>query len=135
MSTHSISASGLSAASLRLQVSARNVANIADTGPLPNANASSTAASASAYAPLRVDQVAVAGGGTAATVTAALPSYVTRYDSGAPSADKNGQVAAPNVDLANEIAQQITAASAFAANAKAIQAGSSAIRTLFDIKV
>jgi len=132
MSALSISASGLAAAGLRLQVSASNVANVSDTGRLPNANASSTAGFPSAS---RVDQVAVSGGGTTATVTPASPSFVTRFDPGAPAADKNGLVAAPNVDLANEIVQQITASQAFAANAKAIQAGSNTIRSLLDIKI
>jgi flagellar basal-body rod protein FlgC len=132
MSALSISASGLAAASLRLQASASNVS---DTAPLPNANASSTAGFPSAYVPSRVDQVAVAGGGTAATIARASPSYVTRYDPGAPSADKNGLVAAPNLDLANEAVQQIAASYAFAADAKAIQAGSNTIRALLDIKI
>jgi flagellar basal-body rod protein FlgC len=132
MSSLSISASGLAAANLRLQVSASNVANISDIRRLPDANASSTAAFPSAS---RIDQVAVAGGGTAATITATSPSYVTQYDPIAPAADKNGLVAAPNVDLANEAVQQITAGFASAANAKAIQAGSSTIHSLLDIKI
>ena len=135
MSSLSIATSGLAAASLRLQVSASNVANSSDTGPLPDANASSTAGFPPAYVPLRVNQVAGAGGGTAATVTTVSPSYVPQYDPGAPYAHKNGQVAAPNVDLANEIVQQITASYAFAANAKAIQAGSNTISALLDIKI
>jgi flagellar basal body rod protein FlgC len=129
MSSLSISASGSTAASLR--VPASNVANISDAGRLPNADASSTAAFPSAA---RVDQVAVTGGATAET-TAASPSYVTRYDPTAPSADKNGPAAAPNVDLASAAAQQIAASYASAANAKAIQAGSSTIRGILDIKV
>ncbi len=84
---------------------------------------------------MRVDQVAVAGGGTAATITPASPSHVTRYGPGAPSADRNGLVAAPNLDLANEAVQQIAASYAFAANAKAIQAGSNTIRSLLDITI
>jgi flagellar basal body rod protein FlgC len=129
MSSLSISASGSTAASLR--VPAGNAANISDTGRLPNADASSTAGFPSAA---RVDQVAVTGGATAAT-TAASPSYVTRYDPTGPSADKNGPTAAPNVDLASAAAQQIAASNASAANAKAIQAGSSTIRGILDIKV
>jgi flagellar basal-body rod protein FlgC len=135
MSGLSISASGLAAAGLRPQVSAGNVANISSTGPLPNANASGKPGSSPAYVPLRVDQVAVAGGGTAATSAAASPSHVTRQEPGAPAADKNGLAAAPNVDLANERSQQLAASNASAANAKAIQAGSSTISPLLDIKI
>jgi flagellar basal body rod protein FlgC len=130
MSSLSISASGLTAASLR--VPASNVGIIPGTGRLPNADASSTAGFPSAS---RVDQVAVTGGGTAETITPASPSYVTRYDPTAPSADKNGPAAAPNADLASAAAQQIAASNASAANAKAIQAGSSTIRGILDIKI
>ena len=132
MSIFSIASSGLAAASLRLQVSANNVANMSDTGALPDANASSTAP---AYVPLRVNQTASAGGGTVASVATVSPGYVPQYDPAAPYADSNGQVAAPNVDLANEIVQQINASIAFAANAKALQAGSSMIRGILDMKI
>jgi flagellar basal-body rod protein FlgC len=132
MSTHSISAFRLATAGLRPQVSAGNVTNISDIGPLPDANASSTAPSPSASS---VDRVAVTGGGTAASITPVSPSYVSRYDSTAPAADKNGPAAAPNVDLASVAVQQIAASNASAADAKAIQAGSSAIRGILDIKI
>ncbi|HEY6259191.1 MAG TPA: flagellar basal body rod C-terminal domain-containing protein, partial [Xanthobacteraceae bacterium] len=62
------------------------------------------------------------------------PSYVTQYDPTAPFADKNGQVAAPNVDLANEVVQQIIARYEFAANAKVLQVGSEMMKSLLDIK-
>ena len=132
MSALSIAASGLAAASLRLEVSASNVANALDSGPLPDAP--NAANFPPAYVPLRVDQTAVAGGGTAATVTPVSPSFVPSFDPGAPFADKNGLVAAPNVDLANELVQQIIARYAFAANARVIQVESEMMKTLLDIK-
>jgi flagellar basal-body rod protein FlgC len=131
MNVLSIAASGLAAASLRLQVSASNVANAFDTGPLPDA-ANATGAPP-AYVPQQVDQIDI-GGGTAATVSAVSPSYVPRYDPTAPYADGNGLVAAPNVDLANEAVQQIIARYEFAANAKVLQAGSQMLQSLLDIK-
>jgi flagellar basal-body rod protein FlgC len=128
----SIASSGLAAASLRLQVSANNVANALSTGPLPDApNAGNFPP---AYAPERVDQVAATGGGTSATVGTVTPSFVPQYDPTAPFANANGQVAAPNVDLANEAVQQIVARYAFAANAKVIQTASEMMKTLLDIK-
>jgi flagellar basal-body rod protein FlgC len=132
MSNLAISASRLATASLRPQLSAANFANISDTGRLPNADASNTAAAPSAA---RVDRVAVTGGGTAANIAPASPSYVSRYDPTAPAADKNGPAAPPNVDLAGAAVQQVAASNALAADAKAIQAGSSAIRGILDIKV
>ena len=126
-----IAKSGMQAASLRLDVSASNVANMSSDGPLPDA--ANAAAYPPAYAPQRVDQVEVAGG-TAARVTNVSPSYVPAYDPGAPYADKNGMVAAPNVDLTNEVVQQITAAYEFAANARVLQTASQMMKTLLDIK-
>ena len=133
MSALSISASGLAAASLRLQVSANNVANISSTGPLPGAP--NAGGFPPAYVPQRLNQVDVAGGGTVATVGTVSPSFVSQFDPSAPFADKNGLVAAPNVDLANEIVQQITARLEFAFNAKVIQTESEKLKTLLDIKV
>jgi flagellar basal-body rod protein FlgC len=106
---------------------------MSDTGPLPGASTPNATAYPAAYAPKRLDQFEVAGG-TATTVTTLSPSYVPSYDPGAPYADKNGMVAAPNVDLANEIVQQITARYAFALNAKVMQAGSDMMKALLDIK-
>jgi flagellar basal-body rod protein FlgC len=126
-----IAKSGMQAASLRLDVSASNVANMSSDGPLPDAtNATSFPP---AYVPQRVDQVEVAGG-TAARATNVSPSYVQAYDPNAPYADKNGMVAAPNVDLTNEVVQQMTAAYEFAANARVLQTASQMMKTLLDIK-
>ena len=129
-----IAASGMATASLRLNVSASNIANISTTGPLADTNTSGTTEFPAFYSPLRVDQIDV-GGGTAATVTTVSPSYVPMYDPGAPYADKNGMVAAPNVDLANEVVQQIIASYLFAANATVMKIGSQMTSTLLNIAV
>jgi flagellar basal-body rod protein FlgC len=131
MSALSIAASGLAAASLRLQVSASNVANMSDTGPLPDtANASAVPAD---YVPLRVDQVDI-GGATSATAVPVSPSYVPQVDPSEPYADGNGLVAAPNVDLANEAVQQIIARYELVANAKVMQVEAQMMQSLLDIK-
>jgi flagellar basal-body rod protein FlgC len=133
MSILSIAASGLAAASRRLEVSASNVANASDTGPLPDAP--NAASFPPVYAAQLLRQVDVAGGGTVAHVSTASPSYVAQYDPTAPFANQDGLVATPNVDLANEALQQITARTDFAANAKVIQVNSEMMKTLLDIKV
>jgi flagellar basal-body rod protein FlgC len=127
----SIAKSGMQAASLRLDVSASNVANMSSNGPLPDAT--NAAAFPPAYVPQRVDQVEVAGG-TTARATNVSPGYVSAYDPSAPYADKNGMVAAPNVDLTNEVVQQITALYEFTANARVMQTASQMTKTLLDIK-
>lgn len=145
MSIFSIATSGLSAASLRVNVAASNIANVRTTGPLPASGASAGAGSSStssaypaAYVPLRVDQVDQSSGstpgGTIATVSTVSPSYAAQSDPSAPYANQDGLVAAPNVDLANEFVQLATAKYSFIANAKVIQAYSETTESLLDIK-
>jgi flagellar basal-body rod protein FlgC len=126
-----IAASGMMAATLRLNVSASNVANSLSSGPLPDATGPGATAPA-AYTPLRVDQVDV-GGATSATATPVLPSYAPTYAPSAAYADKSGMVAAPDVDLANEAVQQMTAKCAFTANAKVMRVASQMMGALLDI--
>lgn len=127
----SIALSGLSAASLRLRVSANNVANSLSSGPLPGSAASGNVPDA--YTPQRVDQSALANGGTTARVSNVSPATVTTYDPSAPYANAQGLVAQPNVDLASEIVQQLTAKISFAANAQLIKADHKMTASLLDI--
>jgi flagellar basal-body rod protein FlgC len=129
----SIAASGMAAASFRLDVSAANVANMMSTGPLPTATGPNVASQPKAYVPLRVNQVAVAGGGTAATAVPVSPSSVPAYDPSASYADQNGMVAAPNVDLTNEAVQQIMARLSFAMNAAVVRTDERMFKSLLDI--
>jgi flagellar basal-body rod protein FlgC len=144
MSTLSIATSGLSAASLRLDVAASNVANSQTDGALPATDGSSAPAGGAAgssnpsnlptvYAPLQVNQFDQSGGGTVATVSAVSPGFVAQSDPGAWFANQDGLVAAPNVDLASEFVQLLTAKYAFAANAKVVQSYANTTRSLLDI--
>jgi flagellar basal-body rod protein FlgC len=147
MSALSIATSGLSAASLRLNVAANNIANALTTGPLPatgGSGASGGAANSSnnsnfppAFVPLQVNQSDQSNGstpgGTVATVTAVSPSFVAQSDPSAPFANQDGLVAAPNVDLASQFVQLLTAKYAFAANAQVIKASSDTTQSLLDI--
>ena len=130
-SVSSIALSGMSVASLRLQVSANNVANAMSSGPLPGAAAGGNFPAA--YNAERVNQIALAGGGTGATITTVSPGTVRAYDPTAPYADSQGMVATPNVDLAGEIVQQLTASLSFAANARMVKADAQMTASLFDI--
>jgi flagellar basal-body rod protein FlgC len=80
-----------------------------------------------------VNQVATAGGGTAANVAPVSPTYVPQFAPGSPFADQNGLVAAPNVDLANEAVQQIIARYEFTANAKVMQVNAQMMQSLLNI--
>jgi|GEM_PF-230582 len=149
MSTLSIATSGLSAASLRLDVAASNIANIRDTGPLPATSGSGSSGGTGsssnasnfppAYVPLQVNQVDQTNGpvpgGTLATVSTVSPSFVVQSDPNAPFANQDGLVAAPNVDLASQFIQLLTAKYDFAANAKVIQTYNNTTKSLLDITV
>jgi flagellar basal-body rod protein FlgC len=124
----SIAASGMTAAVRRLEVSARNVANASSDGPLPGAGDAG-----GVFTPFRVDQVEVAGGGTAAQVSAVEPGQVPAYDPGAPYADQNGLVAAPNVNLEGEVIEALVARYTFAFNAKVMRASADMTKSLLDI--
>ena len=114
-----IAVSGLSVASLRLQVAACNIANAKSDGPLPSApNPENFPA---AYSALRVNQVDHP------------PSTVATYDPGAPYADGRGMVASPNVDLANELVQVLIARFSYAANAQVIRADAQMSGALLNI--
>ncbi|TCU71423.1 flagellar basal-body rod protein FlgC [Bradyrhizobium sp. R2.2-H] len=147
MSIFSIATSGLSAASLRVNVAASNIANVRTTGPLPASGGSGTSADAAssstsstypaAYVPLRVDQVDQSSGampgGTKAAVSMVSPSYIAQSDPGAPFANQDGLVAAPNVDITREFVELAAAKYSFIANAKVIQAYSETTESLLDI--
>ena len=130
-SVSAIAISGLNAASLRLQVSAENVANAGSSGPLPDSSARGSYPSA--YGAKRVDQTANANGSTSATVGTASPATIAAYDPSAPYANGHGMVAAPNVNLASEIAQQLTAKLSFAANAQLVKADHKMTASLLDV--
>ena len=100
-----IALSGMTAASTRLAVSAQNVAN---------------ASTASARA--IVDQVEIAGGGTAAQISSQASS------DGPPSFGVGGG----EIDLAAEAADQILARFTFAANVAVIRAARTMTQRLLD---
>jgi flagellar basal-body rod protein FlgC len=130
-----IALSGMNAAARRLEVSASNVANVMSDGALPGANGTVPAGAPTAYAPLEVVQTASAGGGTQTSVTTVTPSTTAVYDPQAPFANQDGLVAAPNVDLSQELVGQMVARYSFAANATVMRADDRMTKTLLDIKV
>jgi flagellar basal-body rod protein FlgC len=123
----------MNAAARRLEVSASNVANVQSTGALPNADGTVPAGAPRAYAPIELVQTASAGGGTQTTVTTVTPSTTAVSDPQAPFANQNGLVAAPNVDLAQEMIGQLIASYTFTANATVMKADNRMTRTLLDI--
>jgi flagellar basal-body rod protein FlgC len=132
-SISTIAVSGMNAAARRLEVSASNVANVTSTGALPNADGTAPAGAPQAYAPLELVQTASAGGGTQTSVATITPPTTAAYDPQAPFANQDGLVAAPNVDLAQEMIGQLIASYTFTANATVLKADNRMTRTLLDI--
>jgi flagellar basal-body rod protein FlgC len=130
----SIAASGLAAVMQRQLVSANNIANENSDGPLPSASAAVRSQYPAAYVAQQVNQVATPDGGTSATVSDAQPGTVMAYDPTVPYADQNGEVAAPNVDISNEVVQQAMSSYAFVANVDVMSAEQKMMQTLLDIQ-
>ena len=133
-SISTIALSGMNAATRRLEVSASNVANAGSTGALPNADGTLPTGAQPAYAPLEVVQTANANGGTQTSVTTVKPPTTAVSDPQAPFANQNGLVAAPNVDLSQELVNQMIASYSYAANAKVMAADDRMTKTLLDIR-
>jgi flagellar basal-body rod protein FlgC len=131
-SISTIAVSGMIAATRRLEVSASNVANIESTGALPLASGTVPAGAPQAYAPLRLIQTESAGGGTQTRVSTVTPSSIAISDPQAPFANQDGQVAAPNVDISQEMVEQMLASYSFAANAAVMKADDGMTKTLID---
>lgn len=118
--------SGMQASLARLNAAASNIANANSTGPIPATSAAQpvgTAApgQAQVYQAVTVSQSETVGGGTAAQTVPVVPSYIPTYDPTSTHADPSGMVAAPNVDVADQLVEQMTAKVAYEANLKVMQ--------------
>lgn len=126
--------SGAQAAERRFGNSANNVANLRSVaspsvdGPTTDANGNPL------FKPSRsVDQTTQTGG-VRSTQLLVDPSAVQEYDPSAADADSEGLVNRPNVDLATETVDQISAQRQFEANLATIRAGDQLLDSLLDIK-
>jgi flagellar basal-body rod protein FlgC len=132
-SISTIALSGMNAAARRLEVSASNLANVMSTGAVANADGTVPVGAPRAYAPIVLVQTASAGGGTQTTVKTATPSTTAVYDPQAPFANQDGLVAAPDVDLSQEMIGQLIASYSFAANATVMKADDRMTKSLLNI--
>jgi flagellar basal-body rod protein FlgC len=110
-----IAISGVNAATLRLRAAASNIANIRSTGALPGV------AGPEAYTPLEVEQSPAVNGGVEARLASSPREALNAYDPTARHADAAGYVAAPDVDVIEQMLQLATARYSFAANLKVLQ--------------
>jgi flagellar basal-body rod protein FlgC len=126
-----IALSGMKAALQRFDAAANNIANVRSHGPLPSAAATGYPP---AYTPVDVVRMSVPGGGVVSRVINSPRGPVAYHDPSAPYADANGMVAAPDIDLAAEFVDLITAELDFAANLMVLRVESDMMASLFDIK-
>ncbi len=113
----SIALSGLMAQDQRLSVSANNIANADTTGALPTPQAPAT----TVYKPLTVNYTSQVGGGVQSHVTSNPNGYSPVPDPASPYANSQGLVAAPNVDLTQEIVNLLQAKLLYRANIDVIK--------------
>lgn len=130
-----IARSGLAASSLRVEATASNIANASARGPLPEDG--SDASASGLYQPLTVVQTPVVTGATPGGVQASIvpitPSYVAVYEPGSSYANEDGMVAAPNVDLAQNVVSLEEAKAAYKANLAVIETVDEMYDALFEI--
>jgi flagellar basal-body rod protein FlgC len=131
-----VALSGLQAATLRLDVSASNVANINTSGATARAAAAAAAQGQTVYTgyqPLMVQQVAVPGYGVVANVRPNGSPPRPVYAPSSRLADSDGMVDMPDVDPAEESVAQIQAASAYRATLSVIRTSDEMEQSLLDL--
>jgi flagellar basal-body rod protein FlgC len=142
MNAQSVAASGMNAASLRLEAAASNIANAQTEGVLPPSTPLAQPAGTQApelqavYDPRRLDQVSLSSGaasGVSASLKAA-PDYSPAYKPDATYANAKGFVAVPNIDLVQETVGLISAQQSFKANMRVYQTADAMQKALLNIK-
>lgn len=134
-----VSASGMSAERLRMDVTAENLAN-ADTtrgpdgGPYRRKEVVLSTIGGSSFADALTGASRQATGGVEATAIVDDPSPLRRvYDPGHPDADKDGYVTLPNVDSVTEMVDLITSSRGYEANVQAMNAAKTMFTKTLDL--
>ena len=111
-----IAASGMQAASARVEAAASNIVNMDSSG----------------YQPVSVAQSPAPDGGVSASLQPVTPATLLAYNPASPYANVQGMVAKPNVDMATEIVNMKLARHSFQASIQAYKAASQMFKTLLD---
>lgn len=117
----------MQAAATRLEASASNIANASSSGSVPDASGNTTA-----YSPVKVQQSDVKGGGVSSRIVNAADPYVMSPDASSPDANADGMVAMPNVDMASELVNVMTARISYEASAKTLKVPNDLQKTALD---
>jgi flagellar basal-body rod protein FlgC len=124
-----IALSGMNAASLRMQSSASNLANMDDEAPLPGSGVAGPAPNA----PTRVSTISLGAGGIQAQLTASSPGYEAAPDPASLYANPQGMVAVPSVNMAGEAVDQATALAQFRASILTLNAEDQMQKSALDL--
>jgi len=124
----SIALSGLMAQNQQLSATASNIANASTEGALPTPQAPAT----TVYKPLTVNYTTQSDGDVIANITADQNGYSPAYDPTNAYANAQGLVAAPNVDLSQEIVNLMVAKTVFKANVDVIKTQDKMLGSLID---
>jgi flagellar basal-body rod protein FlgC len=124
MIAFNVASSGLYAGTMRMNAIASNVANAGNTGAIGDSGN---------YRPVDTVQSAQAGGGVASGYATRDPAEVQQYDPNSVSADGDGMIAAPNVDLVSEGVAQLETLLTYKANVSVVRASDAMDRTTIDL--
>jgi flagellar basal-body rod protein FlgC len=122
-----ISASGLNAERVRMEIIAQNIANVETTktdgqGPYRRKVAVFKEMLQQQSGIIQANSGFTGAGVAIANVVEDNAAPIKVYDPGHPDADKDGFVLKPNINLANEIVDTITASRAYEANVTVLNA-------------
>ena len=120
-----VALTGLDAASKKLYASASNISNSDTVGSLDGTGRE-------AYTPIDTQYSAGGQGGVRTEFVNRNPAFVPSFAPGSPFANEDGLVAAPNVNLDEELINSATAAHAYKANAFVIGKSQELADTLLD---
>jgi len=122
-----ISATGLSAQRLRMNLISSNMANVnttrTETGePYKRKDVIFKAAQQNGFQAELDEQLGEEGRGVkVAAIIEDNKPFVQKYDPGHPEADQNGYIRLPNVNIVEEMVNMISASRSFEANATAVR--------------
>jgi len=134
-----ISATGLSAQRLRMNLISSNMANVnttrTETGdPYKRKDVVFEAAQNSGFQDMLNEQLDNQGHGVkVAAITEDEKPFIEKYDPNHPDADENGYIRLPNVNIVEEMVNMISASRSFEANATAIRSTKDMAGTALDI--
>lgn len=122
-----ISATGLSAQRLRMNLISSNMANInttrTETGePYKRKDAIFQTIQRDGFQTVLDEQTSAPEGGVqVANIIEDQKPFIEKYDPGHPDADENGYIRLPNVNIVEEMVNMISASRSFEANATAVR--------------